>query len=64
MLPTSHATAHWVKSIWVGSENGVLKISEFVLKLESTIQMSGMKNSSASSASAAMTRRRAKPRVV
>ena len=50
MLPTSHASAHTEKSNPVGSENGVVKISEFVLKLDSTIQMSGMKKTSASRA--------------
>ena len=55
MLPTSHAIAHWVKSIVVGNANGVLKIAAFVLKLERIIHTRGMKNRSASSPSAART---------
>jgi hypothetical protein len=52
MLPTSHAIAHCEKSMLVGRENGSRKICELVLKLESTIQTSGKKNTAATAMSA------------
>src|SRR5687768_11249357 len=55
MLPTSHAFAQFARSIDSGRANGDSKIARSDLKLESTIQTIGKKNSAAIATIAAPT---------
>src|SRR5690349_18447492 len=63
-LPTVHASTHFERSIDSGGENGAEKMAEFVLNDDITIQISGKKNTSASTSSATLISRLGSRRAV